>query len=75
MFVETHALDPYPGRCGCMSFNPRIGQYERCLGYQDDPHVCYWEDAPMPQPGVSGQIASTPSPWVEPRDEDGGPHD
>lgn len=75
MLIQHDMPDPYPGRCGCSHFNTKTMQYERCLGYANEPHICEWENADPPPASWlhKSRAPFEPKPWVKPGDknEDG----
>lgn len=74
MFVRSEIPDPYPGRCHCTKFNPHPGvmQYERCLGYDTEAHICTFEER-RPQTTWASSMRKQikdPDPWVSPLEKD-----
>lgn len=63
--------DPFPGRCRNFRYNSNIMQNERCLDYDNEIHVCSFEDRKptgISWSGVRVSAQANPKPWVKPGD-------
>lgn len=68
--MHYYQTDPFPGRCLNFRMNRATSENERCLDYDDTPHVCSFENK-KPTISYGVRIASTratPKPWVKPGD-------